>query len=282
LQGTKWNELFEFFLQLMCRRLSKLTRACGSACPPSSVEEWATSSRDLHGIVLKLTVTPPIEQKHNSLVHLPDELVDELLAVTKVTTLDEVLELAGTETASGGRELEGPEEVGDGLEVGADGVDLVDDVLNAGDTELAEVGLDELVVGDRQALLVDLSVTALVDKLADGLQVGVSVSDERLDDLQHLAGGLGEADEDTVVDLEKTEELEGLALLGVDLVDTLDTDNKGKAGLSGDEERVVALRGTLGLDDIALGLCVLLGVLGGALLDDLALLLAGLRNLSQL
>jgi hypothetical protein len=62
----------------------------------------------------------------------------------------------------------------------------------------------------------------------------------------------------------------------------LDTDNKGKAGLSGDEERVVALRGTLGLDDIALGLCVLLGVLGGALLDDLALLLAGLRNLSQL
>ena len=220
LQGTKWNELFEFFLQLMCRRLSKLTRACGSACPPSSVEEWATSSRDLHGIVLKLTVTPPIEQKHNSLVHLPDELVDELLAVTKVTTLDEVLELAGTETASGGRELEGPEEVGDGLEVGADGVELVDDVLNAGDTELAEVGLDELVVGDRQALLVDLSVTALVDKLADGLQVGVSVSDERLDDLQHLAGGLGEADEDTVVDLEKTEELEGLALLGVDLVDT--------------------------------------------------------------
>jgi hypothetical protein len=230
---------------------------------------------------LKLTVTPPIVKAH-SLVHLPDELVDELLTVTKVTTLDEVLELAGTETASGGRELEGPEEVGDGLEVGADGVDLVDDVLNAGDTELAEVGLDELVVGDGQTLLVDLSVTALVDKLADGLQVGVSVSDERLDDLQHLAGCLGKPDEDTVVDLEKTEELEGLALLGVDLVDTLDTDNKGKAGLSGDEERVVTLRGTLGLDDIALGLCVLLGVLGGALLDDLALLLAGLRNLSQL
>lgn len=62
----------------------------------------------------------------------------------------------------------------------------------------------------------------------------------------------------------------------------LDTDNEGEAGLGGDEERVVTLRGTLGLDDIALGLCVLLGVLGGALLDDLALLLAGLRNLSQL
>ena len=44
--------------------LSKLTRACGSACPPSSDEEWATPSRDLHGIVLKLTVTPPNEREH--------------------------------------------------------------------------------------------------------------------------------------------------------------------------------------------------------------------------
>lgn len=161
-----------------------------------------------------------MNKKYNSLVHLPDELVDELFAVTKVTTLDEVLELAGAETTVGGRQLEGPEEVGDGLEVRADGVNLVDDVFNAGDTELAKAGLDELVVGDRQTLLVDLSVTALVDKLADSLQVGVSIGDEGLDDLQHLAGGLGELDEDTVVDLEKTEELEGLALLGVDLVDT--------------------------------------------------------------
>jgi hypothetical protein len=56
----------------------------------------------------------------------------------------------------------------------------------------------------------------------DGLQVGVAVCDEGLDDLQHLNGGLGEADEDTIVDLEKTEELEGLALLGVNLVDTVD------------------------------------------------------------
>lgn len=169
---------------------------------------------------MKLTVTPPNEQKHKNLVHLPDELVDELLTVTKVTTLDEVLELAGAETTSRRGELEGPEEVGDGLEVGADGVELVDDVLNAGDAVLAEILLDEGVVGDGQALLVDLSVTTLVDKLTDGLEVGVSVGDEGLDNLQHLRGGLGELDEDTVVDLEETEELESLALLGVDLVDT--------------------------------------------------------------
>lgn len=58
----------------------------------------------------------------------------------------------------------------------------------------------------------------------------------------------------------------------------LDTDDKGELGLGRDVERVVALRGTLGLDDVPLGLDVLLVVLGGPLLDDLALLLVGLRK----
>ena len=165
------------------------------------------------------TFTPPSSTTPH-LVHLLDESVDVLLPVTEITTLDEVLELAGTETTSGVGELEGPEEVAGLLEVGADGVDLVDEVLNADDAVLAEVLLDDGVVGERDALLVDLAVSALVDELTDSLLVGVSVGDVGLDDLQHLEGGLGEADEDTVVDLEKTEELESLPLLGVDLVDT--------------------------------------------------------------
>lgn len=156
----------------------------------------------------------------SSLVHASDELVDVLLTVTEVTSLDEVLELPGAEATGGGGQLEGPEEVAGLLEVGADSVDLVDEVLNADNAELAEVLLDEVVVGDGEALLVDLSVAALVDELADSLQVGVPVCDEGLDDLQHLNGGLGEPDENTIVDLEETEELEGLALLGINLVDT--------------------------------------------------------------
>ena len=58
----------------------------------------------------------------------------------------------------------------------------------------------------------------------------------------------------------------------------LDADDEGELGLGGDEERVVALGGTLGLDDVALGLDVLLVVLLGALEDNLALLLVGLRD----
>ena len=156
-----------------------------------------------------------------NLVHLADESVDVLLTVTSVTTLDEVLDLAGVEATVGVGELEGPEEVVGLLEVGADGVDLVDQVFHADNAVLAEVLLNDLVVGKSNALLVDLSVATLVDELTDGLEVGVTVGDEGVDNGQHLLGGLGETDEDTVVDLEQTEELQDLTGLGSDLVDTV-------------------------------------------------------------
>ena len=129
-------------------------------------------------------------------------------------------ELASAETTSWVAELEWPEEVGGLLEVGAYGVDLVDQILHADDAVLAEVGLDDGVVGKSNALLVDFSISTLVDELTDSLQVGVTVSDPWLDNLQHLKSSLGHADKDTIVDLEKTEELEDLAGLWCNLVDT--------------------------------------------------------------
>lgn len=132
-----------------------------------------------------------------------------------------MLELALVEATSGVGELEGPEEVVGLLEVGANGVDLVDQILNTDDAVLAEVLLDDLVVGDGNALLVDLSVTALVDELTDALEVGVTVGDVGVDYGQHLLGSLGKANEGAVVDLEQTEELQDLAGLGRDLVDTV-------------------------------------------------------------
>ena len=109
-----------------------------------------------------------------SLVHLADELVDVGLPVTEVTALDEVLELPCPPAASGVRELEWPEEVGRLLEVGAGGVDLVHEILDGEDVVLAEGLLNDGVVGEGDALLVNLAVAALVDKLADRLQVGLA------------------------------------------------------------------------------------------------------------
>ena len=87
----------------------------------------------------------------------------------------------------------------------------------------AKLLLNDLVVCKRDALLVDLAITAFcaqvstgselrgrlptVDEFTDGLLVGVTICNKRLHNLQHLHGGLGHLDEDAVVDLEKSEKL---------------------------------------------------------------------------
>ena len=207
---------------------------------------------------------------------MADESVDLVLTVTKITTLDEVLELADVEAAVRVGQLEGPQEVAGLLEVGADGIDLVDQILHTDNAVLAEGLLDDGVVGKGNTLLVDLSVTALVDELLDALEVGETVGDPGLDDLDHLLSGLGELDEDTVVDLEETEELEDLAGLGGDLVDTLDTDNEDQLVLSSDLEGTVLLGDTSKADLLALTIAVLLDVLLSTLEDDTTLLLVDL------
>lgn len=185
-------------------------------------------------------------------------------------------ELSRTEAAVGVGQLEGPEEVAGLLEVGADSVDLVDQILHADNTVLAKVVLNQLVVGQSNTLLVDLAVSTLVDELADGLEVGVAVGNVGVYDGQHLLSGLGELDENTVVDLDETEKLEDLAWLRSDLVDTLDADHEGKLGLLINVE-VAALASNTGESDLlTLTIAVLLDVGLGALEDSLALLLVGL------
>ena len=187
-----------------------------------------------------------------------------------------MLELSGTETAVGVGQLEWPQEVACLLEVGSDGEDLVDQILHADDAVLAEVVFDKLVVGQSDALLVDLSVSTLVDELSDGLEVGVAVGDVWVDNGQHLLGGLGQLDEDAIVDLKKSEKLEDLARLGSNLVDTLDSDDEDKLGLLINEEGALLLAQARESDLFTLLITVLLHVLLSTLEDDTTLLLVGL------
>jgi hypothetical protein len=109
-----------------------------------------------------------------------------LLAIAEITTFDEVLELACPETSSRVRELERPQEIADLLEVWSNGEDLVDDVLNADDAVLAQVLLNDGVVGEGNSLLIavrrsdsvsnignilvdysHLAISSLVDEFAD-------------------------------------------------------------------------------------------------------------------
>ena len=129
-------------------------------------------------------------------------------------------ELARLEASGGVAELEGPEEVARLLEIGADGDNLVDQVFHADDAVLAEIVLDQLVVGESNALVIDLAISTLVDELAHRFERGISVGDPGLHDLDHLSGCLCQTHEHAVVNLEKTEKLKDLARLGRNLVDT--------------------------------------------------------------
>jgi len=213
---------------------------------------------------------------------LSDQSVDLVFTVTQISALDKVQEFTGSESTSWVAELEGPEEVGGLLEVGTDSEDLVDQILNTDDTIFAETGFNQRVVGKSNTLLVNLSITTLVDELADSLQVGVSVGDPWLDDLEHLEGSLGHANENTIVDLEKTEELEDLAGFWCDLVDTFDTDNEDQLILSRDVESTILFRETGETNLLTLLITVFLNVLLGTLEDDTTLLLVGLLSLLDL
>ena len=116
-------------------------------------------------------------------------------------------------------QLERPQEVARLLEIRSHGKNLVDQILHADDPVFSKVILNDLVVGERDALLVDFAVAALIDEGADGLEVRIAIGDVGLDDLEHFGGGLREADEDAVVDLEEAQELEDLAWFGGDFVD---------------------------------------------------------------
>ena len=131
--------------------------------------------------------------------------------------------------------------------------------------------LNDGVVGDGDSGTVDLGVTSLVDELSDGLEVDLSVGNVWVDELEHLLSGLGDSDEDTVVDLEKSEELQDLLWLGGNLGDTLQSDDKVDLWLSWDVE-VSSLSGlSLESDLLLLLLDVLLDVLVGSLENDLSL-----------
>jgi len=201
--------------------------------------------------------------------HLLDETVDQLFAVTEVTTLGEVVGLLAP-AATGVVQLEVPQKVVGDLEVGTDGVDLMNEVLDTDDAELAESLLDDFVVESASSSL-KLAESAFVDELADRLEVGITPGDVGIGDTQHAQRRLVQLDERRVVDLTQTQQLKDLSDSGVESVDTPDPHDDGQFGLRGHVEVAVLARITGQADLLQLGGFVLLGVSLGLLEDGLTL-----------
>lgn len=236
----------------------------------------------------------PPRQRHCS-KHAGNELVDKLFAVAPGATILEGVSLL-LETLKRGRELEGPQEVVGLLEVGSNGPELVNEVLNGVNSVLAENGLNDGIVGERNSGSVDLSKASLIDKSTQSVTGGVAIGDQGLDSADHVPGGLVQTHKHTVVQLAESQELHDLLGLGGKLVDTkknsnetlnvdrrglarylpTSSDYKGNFWLTFNKEVTSSLCLALGVNESLVSSCVLLGVLlsvgsssgslGGALL----------------
>jgi len=111
------------------------------------------------------------------------------------------------------------------LEVGSNGGNFVDQVLDGGDVVFAQLFGDDLVALNGDSLSVDSGISSLVDQFLDGSSGGVSESDVGEDLLEHVLSGFIDTDEGGVMDLSQSEQTEDLGNIRVEFIDTSDSDN---------------------------------------------------------
>jgi hypothetical protein len=152
--------------------------------------------------------------------HFLHESVDKFFSVTVSSeSLCEGVSL-DLESTERGTELEWPEEVVDFLEFWTASDDFMDDILNTVETVLSKDTLDNGVVGEWDSASIDFTVTSLVDELLNGVSGWETESNKWFDHSEHVPSGLVELDEDTVVQLSDSKELQDLLWLRSKLVDT--------------------------------------------------------------
>ena len=83
----------------------------------------------------------------------------------------------------------------------------MNEILNAGNSDLTELSGNDGVVSEWDSASVDLTVSSLVDKVGNSGSRWETVSDEWLDHSNHVPGSFVKLDENTVVELSQSKEL---------------------------------------------------------------------------
>jgi len=157
-----------------------------------------------------------------------------------------------------------------GLKVIANGVDFVDQVLDASNSLAAHAFFDNVVVGDLDSLAVDLDGASLVDHVFDGGLGWVAPGDEWVADSQHLDGSLVQPDKNSVSDLPEPQKLKGLLGFWRKLVDTSNSDNQSEFWLVRNVE-VSTVLGGFSVSNQSFGFGGVLGGVLSGLVDDVSL-----------
>ena len=167
-----------------------------------------------------------------------------------------MLELSSSPSTGWIAQFERPQEVVCLLEIRSNRENLMNQILHTLDSIFAQRLGDKCIIRQWNTRAINLSVSALVDEVTDRLEVGFAVGDVGLYDLEHFLSGFGEFNEDAVVDLQETKELQDLSRFGCHFVNTykltmhtknvvpFNTDDENKFGLSRDVEIPFLLRKT--------------------------------------
>lgn len=134
-------------------------------------------------------------------------------------------------------------------------------ILNAIESVLSELSFNNAVIGKWESASVDLTVSSLVNKLGDGSSGWEAVRDEWLNHFDHIPGGFVKLDENTIVQLSQSKEVQDLLWLWCKLIDTFDSDNESNFWLTFDIERPGGFGLSPGCDESVIGVLVFFVVL---------------------
>jgi len=93
-------------------------------------------------------------------------------------------------------------------------------ILNTGDSDFTEFTFNDAVVGEWKSSSLDFTAASFIDEFADSLSGWITVGNEWLNHLDHVPCGLVEFDENGVVQLSQSEELQDFLWLWCKLSDT--------------------------------------------------------------
>lgn len=97
----------------------------------------------------------------------------------------------------------------------------MDEILNTGDSVFTEFTFNNTVVGEWKSSSLDFTATSFVDELGDSLSGWITVGNEWLDHLDHVPCGFVKLNEDGIVQLSQSEELQDFLWLWCKLSDTM-------------------------------------------------------------